>query len=47
MTEKREFDFEEFKKEAIKGMYAGKPMNGEKGIFAPLLGDGKDSFVNE
>lgn len=37
MTEKREFDFEEFKKEAIKGMYAGKPMNGEKGIFAPLL----------
>ena len=37
MTEKTEFDFEKFKAEAIKGMYAGKPMNGEKGIFAPLL----------
>ena len=34
MTEKREFDFEEFKKEAIKGMYAGKPMNGEKGNYS-------------
>jgi transposase-like protein len=32
-----QFDFESFKKEAIKGMYAGKPLNGEKGIFAPLL----------
>jgi putative transposase len=31
------FDFESFKQEAIKGMYAGKPLNGEKGIFAPLL----------
>ena len=33
----KEFDFESFKAEAIKGMYAGKPLNGEKGIFAPLL----------
>jgi transposase-like protein len=32
-----EFDFESFKKEAIQGLYAGKPLNGEKGIFAPLL----------
>lgn len=32
-----QFDFESFKREAIKGMYAGKPLNGEKGIFAPLL----------
>lgn len=31
------FDFETFKKEAIAGMYAGKPLNGDKGIFAPLL----------
>jgi transposase-like protein len=31
------FDFESFKREAIRGMYAGKPLNGEKGIFAPLL----------
>lgn len=35
MTDKNDFD--QFKKEAIKGMYAGKPMNGEKGVFAPLL----------
>jgi transposase-like protein len=33
----QDFDFERFKAEAIKGMYAGKPLNGEKGIFAPLL----------
>jgi putative transposase len=31
------FDFETFKREAIKGMYEGKPFNGEKGIFAPLM----------
>ncbi len=35
--EKEEFDFERFQQEAIKGLYAGKPLNGEKGIFAPLL----------
>ena len=32
-----DFDFESFKREAIRGMYAGKPLNGGKGIFAPLL----------
>ncbi len=37
MTEKTKFDFEQFKAEAIQGLYSGKPMNGEKGIFAPLL----------
>lgn len=37
MENLEEFDFESFKKEAIKGMYSGKPMNGENGIFAPLL----------
>ena len=37
MDEQKGFDFERFKAEAIKGMYAGKPLNGEKGIFAPLL----------
>jgi putative transposase len=37
MKEKEEFNFEEFKKQAIKGLYEGKPFNGEKGIFAPLL----------
>ena len=33
----KEFDFESFKKEAIKGMYEGKGFNGEKGVFAPLM----------
>jgi transposase-like protein len=37
MEKDQEFDFESFKQEAIKGLYAGKPLNGEKGIFAPLL----------
>src|SRR5215210_4272131 len=37
MDSNKEFDFEAFKKQAIAGMYAGKPLNGEKGIFAPLL----------
>jgi putative transposase len=37
MEKNEEFDFESFKQEAIKGLYAGKPFNGEKGIFAPLL----------
>jgi hypothetical protein len=37
MEKDQEFDFESFKQEAINGMYAGKPLNGEKGIFAPLL----------
>ncbi len=37
MQKTEEFNFEDFKQEAIKGMYAGKPFNGEKGIFAPLM----------
>lgn len=37
MSPPKEFDFERFKQEAIKGMYSGQPLNGEKGIFAPLL----------
>lgn len=37
MNHNKEFDFESFKKQAIEGMYAGRPLNGEKGIFAPLL----------
>ena len=37
MSKPTEFDFEQFKAEAIKSMYAGKPLNGEQGIFAPLL----------
>jgi putative transposase len=37
MEQEPTFDFESFKNEAIKQLYAGKPLNGEKGIFAPLL----------
>lgn len=37
MEQEEEFNFERFKQEAIKGLYAGKPLNGEQGIFAPLL----------
>ena len=37
MDNSQEFDFEEFKKDAIKGLYSGKPLTGEHGIFAPLL----------
>ena len=37
MKTEEPFDFDAFKQEAIKGLYAGKPINGEKGIFAPLL----------
>ena len=37
MEQEEEFDFERFKQEAIKGLYAGKPLNGAQGIFAPLL----------
>jgi transposase-like protein len=37
MEQEEEFNFESFKQEAIKGLYAGKPLNGDKGIFAPLL----------
>jgi transposase-like protein len=37
MDQKEEFDFDEFKKQAIKSMYDGKPFSGEKGIFVPLM----------
>jgi transposase-like protein len=42
MAPKEPFDLEAFKQQAIKGLYAGQPItgqpiNGEKGIFAPLL----------
>jgi len=36
MSEKK-FDFERFQQEAIRGLYEGKSLTGEKGIFAPLL----------
>lgn len=32
-----QFDFETFKQAAIKGLYEGKPLTGERGLFAPLL----------
>lgn len=32
-----QFDFEAFKQAAIKGLYEGKPLTGEQGLFAPLL----------
>ena len=35
--EKAEFSYEEFEKEAIKGLYEKKSFTGENGIFAPLL----------
>ncbi|MCP1383678.1 IS256 family transposase [Runella salmonicolor] len=31
------FDYESFKQEALKELYAGKPLMGENGIFTPLL----------
>ena len=37
MESNNEFDFASFQKEAIAGLYSGKPFSGEKGIFAPLL----------
>lgn len=35
--EKEEFSYEEFEKEAIKGLYAKKSFTGENGIFTPLI----------
>nr|WP_293882808.1 transposase [Sphingobacterium sp. UBA1498] len=35
--EKEEFDFERFKEEAMRGLYKGKKMGGEDGVFAPML----------
>lgn len=37
MLQNDEFDFESFKKQAIKGLYEGKGFSGENGVFAPLL----------
>ncbi|PWK67684.1 hypothetical protein LX99_04905, partial [Mucilaginibacter oryzae] len=38
MKEKKEgFDFEQFKAEAIQGLYEGKKMGGTDGLFAPML----------
>lgn len=37
MESNQEFNFEDFQKEAIKGLYSGKPLTGEHGIFAPML----------
>ena len=35
--EKPKFDFESFKQEALSGLYAGQSLNGEKGVFGPLI----------
>jgi len=32
-----QFDYEAFKQAAIKGLYEGKPLTGENGLFAPML----------
>jgi len=38
MKEKKEgFDVEQFKAEAIQGLYEGKKMGGTNGLFAPML----------
>ncbi|GAA4407136.1 hypothetical protein GCM10023187_27330 [Nibrella viscosa] len=37
MTDHNNFDFDAFKQAAIKGLYEGKPLTGENGLFAPLL----------
>lgn len=37
MQPTQDFNFEDFKAEAIKGLYSGKPLTGENGIFAPML----------
>lgn len=37
MNNQEPFDFASFQEEAIKGLYSGKPLTGEKGIFAPML----------
>lgn len=35
--EKPKFDYESFKQEALAGLYAGQSLNGEKGVFGPLI----------
>ena len=37
MKDNTPFDFENFKKEAMEGLYAGKKMGGTDGVFAPML----------
>jgi putative transposase len=37
MENSHSFDFEDFKQQAIKELYSGKPLMGESGIFTPLL----------
>lgn len=37
VKEKTPFDFEDFKREAMEGLYAGKKMGGTDGVFAPML----------
>lgn len=41
------FDFESFKQAAIKGIYEGKPLTGENGLFAPLLKHFLESALEE
>jgi hypothetical protein len=36
-NEKKEFNYEEFEKEAIKGFYERENFMGDKGVFTPLL----------
>lgn len=35
--QEEKFDYERFQQEAIQGLYEGKPLTGENGVFAPLL----------
>lgn len=37
MKDNTPFDFDNFKKEAMEGLYAGKKMGGTDGVFAPML----------
>jgi len=37
MSTPKDFNFEEFKTQALKGLYEGQPLTGENGIFSPLL----------
>lgn len=34
---KKEFDFNQFRAEALKALYAGKPLTGKDGVLAPLI----------
>jgi len=37
MTTNESFNFERFKEEAMQGLYDGKKMGGNDGVFAPIL----------